>query len=49
MTAIERFKMLLANAFERVCILEEQLEKAQARIKELEEQTGEPKPNETDS
>lgn len=29
MTATERFKALLANALERVCVLEEQLEKAQ--------------------
>jgi len=28
--------MLLANALERVCVLEEQLERAQARIAELE-------------
>lgn len=38
MTATERFKALLANALERVCVLEEQLELAQARITELEEQ-----------
>lgn len=37
MTATERFKALLANALERVCVLEEQLETAQARIKELEQ------------
>lgn len=37
-TAIERFKMLLANTLERVCILEEQLELAQGRIQELEEE-----------
>lgn len=36
MTATERFKALLANALERVCVLEEQLELAQARIAELE-------------
>jgi hypothetical protein len=30
--------MLLANAFERVCVLEEQLELAQQRIAELEEE-----------
>ena len=35
-TATERYKMLLATAFERVCVLEEQLEEAQARIAELE-------------
>lgn len=38
MTAAERFKALLANALERVCVLEEQLEAAQARIAELEQQ-----------
>ena len=36
MTATERFKALFANAVERVCVLEEQLEQAQARIVELE-------------
>lgn len=36
MTAVERFKMLLANALERVCVLEEQLEQAQQRLAELE-------------
>lgn len=35
-TATERFKALLANALERVCVLEEQLELAQARVAELE-------------
>jgi hypothetical protein len=35
-TATERFKALLANALEHVCVLEEQLELAQARISELE-------------
>lgn len=35
-TATERFKMLLASALERVCVLEEQLELAQQRIAELE-------------
>lgn len=29
MTATDRFKALLANALERVCVLEEQLEQAQ--------------------
>lgn len=38
MTATERFKMRLADAIERVCVLEEQLEQAQARIAELEAQ-----------
>jgi hypothetical protein len=38
-TATERFKMLLATALERVCVLEEQLETAQARLAELEAQT----------
>lgn len=42
MTATERYKMLLANALERVCVLEEQLEAAQARIAELEPQPEEP-------
>jgi hypothetical protein len=42
-TATERYKMLLANALERVCVLEEQLEKALMRIEELE---GERKVNE---
>lgn len=36
MTATERFKALFANTVERVCVLEEQLEIAQARIAELE-------------
>jgi hypothetical protein len=35
-TARDRFKALLANALERVCVLEEQLELALARIAELE-------------
>lgn len=38
MTAAERFKALYANAIERVCVLEEQLEQALARIAELEEE-----------
>lgn len=37
MTATERFKALFANAMERVCVLEEQLEQAHARIAELEQ------------
>ena len=40
MTASDRFKALFLNAIERVCALEEQLEAAQARIKELEEADG---------
>jgi hypothetical protein len=36
MTATERFKQLLANALERVCMLEAALEVAQARVAELE-------------
>lgn len=36
MTAVDRFKRLLADALERVCVLEEQLEAAQARTAELE-------------
>lgn len=36
MTAADRFKALFANAVERVCVLEEQLEAAQARVAELE-------------
>lgn len=39
MTATERFKTLLVNALERVCVLEEQLEAAQARLTELEAET----------
>ena len=35
MTAVERFKALLANALERVCVLETELEKAQAEIERL--------------
>lgn len=35
-TAIERFKAHVANAIERICVLEEQLELAHARIAELE-------------
>lgn len=33
-TATERYKMLLANALERVCVLEETLEKTQADLAE---------------
>jgi hypothetical protein len=36
MTATERFKALLANALERVCVLEAELEQTQARLAELE-------------
>lgn len=36
MTAEERFKWLLANTLERVCVLEAALEAAQARIAEFE-------------
>ena len=46
MNATERFKALFANAIERVCILEEQLEQAQLRIKELEAQLPEPESEE---
>jgi hypothetical protein len=35
-SAIDRFKMLLANALEQVCVLQEQLELARAQIKLLE-------------
>jgi hypothetical protein len=35
-TAAERFKALYADAVERVCVLEEKLETARARISELE-------------
>lgn len=38
MTATDRFKKLLADALERVCVLEEQLEQATARIAELEQE-----------
>jgi len=38
MTATERFKRLLADALERVCVLEEQLEILQAQVDE-------PRPN----
>ena len=41
MSATERFKRLLADALERVCVLEEQLELAQARLAELEQTTTE--------
>lgn len=37
-SATERFKARLANAIERVCVLEEQLEIALARVAELEDQ-----------
>lgn len=37
MNATDRFKALFLNTVERVCVLEEQLELAQAKIKELEE------------
>jgi hypothetical protein len=40
MNATERFKMLLATALERVCILEAELELAQQRIDELEAEKG---------
>lgn len=43
MTATERFKTLFANAIERVCVLEAELEQAQARIAELEATEGEDK------
>lgn len=36
MTATERFKRLFADAVERICVLEEQLELAQGRVDELE-------------
>lgn len=36
MTASERFKLLLVNALERVCVLEAELELARARLAELE-------------
>ena len=32
MTATERFKMLLANALERICVLEEQIEELQREL-----------------
>jgi hypothetical protein len=35
-TAAERFKARMADAIERICVLEEALEQAQARIAELE-------------
>lgn len=44
-TAIERFKAYVANAIERICVLEEQLELAHERIAELEaeaEKTSDP-------
>ena len=34
-SATERFKRLLADALERICVLEEQLEIAQAQLAEL--------------
>lgn len=36
-TATDRFKMLLAGALERVCVLESQLEQRDAKITELED------------
>jgi hypothetical protein len=36
-SAIDRFKILLANALERVCVLEAELEEARERIAELEQ------------
>lgn len=36
MTARERFKTILADALERLCVVEEQLELAQQKIVELE-------------
>ena len=42
MTARERFKRLLADALERICVLEGQLELAQTRLAEL-EQTAAPR------
>ena len=41
MTATERFKRLLVDALEKVCVLEEQLEQATARIAELEQERDE--------
>jgi hypothetical protein len=38
MTATERFKALLANSLERVCVLEEQLEKTQIELADLKSQ-----------
>lgn len=35
-SATDRFKAMFANAVERICVLEEQLEQARARIAELE-------------
>lgn len=35
MTAVERFKWLLANALERVCVLEAELEKVRAENEAL--------------
>lgn len=37
-SAIDRFKRLLADALERVCLLETELERSQARVAELEAQ-----------
>lgn len=37
MTATERYKTLFANAIERICVLEEQLELAQEQIAELDQ------------
>jgi cell division protein FtsB len=51
-SATERFKSLLANALERMCVLEEQLEQAEAEIERLradtekEDEHGEPAPAE---
>jgi len=38
-SAIDRYKTLLANALERVCVLEEQLEIAQHQLAECRQQS----------
>lgn len=49
MTATERFKWLLANALERVCLLEEEIEKAKARIAHLESEKTAANPETSDT
>lgn len=47
MTATERFKALFANAIERICVLEAELEQAQAHLAEL-TAVAEPEPGDAD-
>jgi hypothetical protein len=43
-SATDRYKMLLANALERVCVLETELEQARERVAELEARDEQPIP-----